>query len=320
MAEQTIPVVDLNQFTHGDASHQAAFVSTLGEALVEYGFVAVDNHGVDRAALAAMYREIRTFFDLPKDVKRQYERPEGGRQRGYTALGQEHAKYHDVPDIKEFWHVGPEIPVGHPLKGIVPDNIWPTEVPGFAEAAQGLFATLHSSACVLLRAIARFLDAEEDEFIRMVDGANTILRMIRYPVPEAVTMPKDAVWAAQHEDINVITLLPEATDAGLQLLRRDGTWMPITPIPNQVIADSGDMLERLTNGLIPSTTHRVMAPERVEKPRYSMPYFVHAVPDYVLTPLPGTVTDARPRRWEDVTAHEYLMERLAEIGLATKDS
>ncbi len=316
-AEQSIPVVDLARFIHGDEDDQARFVGRLGSALVEYGFVAVDNHGVDARALARTYAELKRLFDLPDEIKRRYELPEEGRQRGYTSFGREHAKHTDVPDLKEFWHIGPELDPGHPLGRRIPKNVWPDAVPAFREASLALYASLHTTATHLIRAVARYLGADEAEFMRMIDGGNTILRLIRYPAPGEVEVPEGAVWAAAHEDINLMTLLPEATDPGLQILRRDGTWLDIVPVPGQLIADSGDMLQRLTNGLIPATTHRVLQPREARGARYSLPFFVHPQPDYLLSPLPQCVSAENPRRWEDITAEGYLMERIREIGLAS---
>jgi len=315
--EQNIPVVDLEDFVHGDAATQAAFVEELGRALVAYGFVAVENHGVDARALSDTYTTIRELFDLPRPAKLAYEQPESGRQRGYTAIGMEQAKDNSVPDMKEFWHIGPELAATHRQHDNLPKNLWPHEVPAFEAASLALYHSLHACAHTLLRAVARFLGASEAAFADMVDGGNTILRLIRYPAPGEVEMPEGAVWAAAHEDINLMTLLPEATDPGLQLLRRDGQWLDINPVKGQLIMDTGDMMQRLTNGVIPSTTHRVLAPRRATSPRYSIPFFLHPRPDFVLTPLPGCVTDRNPRRWPDITAERYLMERIHEIGLAS---
>ncbi|MBL8784464.1 MAG: isopenicillin N synthase family oxygenase [Deltaproteobacteria bacterium] len=314
---QSIPVVDLKQFTHGDRDDQARFVSALGAALTEFGFVAVENHALDVEALAATYTELKRLLDQPREVKLRYEVPENGRQRGYTAFGLEHAKDHAVPDLKEFWHIGPELADTHPLRERIPHNVWPEDFEAFKTSSLALYASLFATGKELIRAIARFLGADEAEFMRMIDGGNTILRLIRYPAPGEVEVPEGAVWAAAHEDINLITLLPEATDPGLQLLRRDGTWLDIAPVKGQLIADTGDMMQRLTNGVIPSTTHRVLQPRHASGPRYSIPFFVHPQPDYVLSPLPQCVTADNPRRWEDITAEGYLMERIREIGLTT---
>lgn len=315
--EQTIPVVDLLAFTTGDAGQQKRFSESLGQSLKEYGFVAVDNHGVDTAAIADTYRLIGEFFALPEADKRRYEIEGGGGQRGYTSFGTEHAKNRSVADLKEFWHVGPELDEDHPVAGRIPRNVWP-EGPlgaGLKAASLALTASLERCGATLLRALARYLDANEDEFAHMIDGGNSILRLIRYPGPDEIEPEEGAVWAAEHEDINLITLLAEATEPGLELLRRDGTWMSVAPVPGQLIADTGDMMQRLTNGLLPSTTHRVLAPPDADGPRYSMPYFIHPHPDYMLAPLDSCVSADNPRRWDDCTADEYLTERLREIGL-----
>lgn len=316
MVEQNIPVVDLAQFTEGDDDAQARFVGRLGSALVEYGFVAIENHGVDRQALADTYRELERLLDLPRATKRRFEIPDNGRQRGYTSFGREHAKQTEVPDLKEFWHIGPELDASEHDRLHVPRNVWPDrEVPGFRPASLRLYESLHRTAALLIRAIARYLGADEDELSEMIDGGNSILRLIRYPAPGETEAPEGAVWAAPHEDINLITLLPEATDAGLQIARRDGTWLDIEPVPGQLIADSGDMMQRLTNGLIPSTTHRVLQPRQASGPRYSLPFFVHPRPDYLLKPLAQCLSADNPRRWEDITAESYLLERINQIGV-----
>lgn len=316
MSEQTIPVVDLQRFVAGDRDDQRAFVAALGEAIVEYGFAAIERHDLDRAAVDGTFAAIRALFALPDEVKRRFEDPDGGRQRGYTSFGREKAKDRDVPDMKEFWHVGPDLAPDHAYADRIQDNLWPDDVlPGLRPVASRLWHSMHATAAVLLRALARFLGAEEDAFVTMVDGGNTILRMIHYP-PPTVAAPEGAVWAAAHEDINLITLLPEATEPGLELLRRDGTWLPVTPVRGQLIADTGDMMQRLTNGVLPSTTHRVLAPPGHRTDRYSMPFFVHPRPDEVLRPMPGFVTADNPRRWPDVTAEAYLFERLRDNGVA----
>lgn len=316
MARQTIPVVDRRQFADGDAADQARFVQALGEALVEYGFVAVDHHSVPAETVSAGFAALRELFALPEEAKRQYEDSSTGRQRGYTSFGKEKAKDRSVADLKEFWHVGPPLPPDHPAARRMPPNVWPAEVPGFEAATLALWRAMHRCGDLLMRALARYLGAEEHEFVHMTDGGNTILRLIRYPGPEEVDAEPEAVWAAEHEDINLITLLPEATEPGLELLRRDGRWLPIAPIPGQVIADAGDMLERLTNGHIAATTHRVLAPRDHSGPRYSMPFFMHPHLDHVLSPVPDCVTADTPRRWADITAGDYLHERLVQIGLA----
>ena len=316
MAEQTIPVVDLLDFTNGDAETQARFVRTLGDSFVEYGFAAVENHGVDRTALSGTYEDIQSFFALSEQAKSRYEIEGGAGQRGYTSFGREHAKDQSVADLKEFWHVGPELAQDHPLYQRLPPNVWPRELPRFQEHSLRLFKSLEECGAHLLRAIARYLDADEDAFVAMIDGGNSILRLIRYPGPDEVPPVEGQVWAAAHEDINLITLLVEATEPGLQLLRRDGEWLGIEPIKGQLICDAGDMLQLITNGKIPSTTHRVLAPPNQTGPRYSMPFFIHPHPDCPLQVLDNCITKDHPRRWPDTTADTYLQQRLREIGLS----
>ena len=317
MSQQSIPVVDLDRFVRGDASQQAGFVQQLGQALSEYGFVAVDHPGLDASALAGTQAALKRLFDLPASTKRAFDAPDGGRQRGYSSFGREPDPDGTAPDRKEFWHIGPELDESDPLRDRIPRNVWPMQVPEFRIQSLALFQSLLACGHHLLAAIARFLDADEAAFMAMIEGGNTILRLIRYPAPGEGEVSDGGVWAAPHEDINLITLLPEPSETGLQILCRDGSWLDVAPVSGQLIADAGDMLQRLTNGLIPSTTHRVLQPSRARGPRYAMPFFVHPQPDYVLAPLPRCLTEDNPRRWEDITAEGYLLERVREIGLTT---
>ena len=313
--KQSIPVVDLEDFHSEDPGRRNAFVQALGKSLEEYGFVAIENHGVDPAALEGGYSQSRALFALEDTLKVQYEHPEDGCQRGYTSMGREHAKGQTQGDIKEFWHVGPELSPSHPLYDRVRKNIWAGELPKFKEDMLTLWNGLNECGRSIMIALARYLETDEDEFATMIDGGDTILRSIRYPGPEEVQPKPGAVWAAAHEDINLITLLPSSKERGLELLRKDGTWMPIEPVPGQLIADTGDMFERLTNGRFPSTTHRVLAPRDADGPRYSMPFFIHPHPDYVLRPVDSCVSEEHPQKWADVTAEEFLRERLIDIGV-----
>ncbi|MGC6417002.1 MAG: isopenicillin N synthase family dioxygenase [Bradymonadia bacterium] len=315
--KQTIPVVDLNDFRRGSESDRAAFIKCLGEAFVEYGFVAIENHGVDRQALVNAYQSMRALFDLSEVQKSKYESRRTGRQRGYTPFGKERAKDASAGDLKEFWHVGPELPPGDVLRHRIPDNIWPLELPEFREHSVALWQSLHDCGFSLLEALALFLDAPADTFTRMLEGGNTVLRMIRYPEPKA---GEDGIWAAAHEDINLITLLVEATEPGLELQTRDGRWLPITPVPGQLIADTGDMMQRLTNGFIPATTHRVCAPPAATGPRYSIPFFMHPHPDALLKPLASCLIDGTACRYPLQTAEEYLGKRLRDNGVLTMDA
>jgi len=318
--QQSIPVVDLDEFRHGDVSAQAAFVESLGKALVAFGFVAVENHGIEHSAVSAAYSAAEDFFALPASVKSAYELRACGRQRGYTPFGKERALGTGAADLKEFWHAGPELPPGDPLLERMPANVWPTEVPTFSSDVQALWSALQDCGTLLLRAIARFLRVDEVPFADMIKGGNTVLRMIRYPAPDKSAPPEDGVWAAAHEDINLITLLVEATEPGLQILTREGEWLDIAPIPGQLIMDSGDMLQLLTNGRIPATTHRVLAPPNATGPRLSMPFFIHPHPDFVLAPIAHCVTADNPARFRRVSALGYLRRRLRDNGVLTMDA
>jgi isopenicillin N synthase-like dioxygenase len=317
--KQSIPVVNLEQFRSGDEAQQSSFVTQLGQALEKFGFVAIENHGVSMEALDKGYAHSRELFLLDEVTKKQYEHPEDGCQRGYTSMGREHAKGRTAGDIKEFWHVGPELPTLHPLYNRVRKNIWAHELHGFKQDMLALWNELNECGRCIMMALARYLDEDEHQFSTMIDGGDTILRSIRYPGPDEVKPKPGAVWAAEHEDINLITLLPSSKERGLELLRKDGSWMPIEPVPGQLIADTGDMFERLTNGRFPSTTHRVMAPKDADGPRYSMPFFMHPHPDYNLRSVDSCISDEHPRKWEDVTAAEFLRIRLLEIGVLEEE-
>lgn len=306
MLLQTIPVVDLQDF-HADSSlRQQKFVTTMGKALEDIGFFAVINHGVDPTLIRKAYQVAEQFFELPDAVKLRYEDPNLSGQRGFTRFGKEHAKDHPAPDLKEFWHVGREKLLA---------NLDPIEVPNFAPVMQELYAQLETCAMHLLEACALYLGEPKNFLSEMAIDGDTILRIIHYP-----PIPKEAdpasIRAAAHEDINLITLLCEATASGLELLQRDGTWLPISALEGQIIVDSGDMLQQLTNGLLRSTTHRVVNPDDDRARRFSMPFFVHPKSHTNLTPLPSCIAKTGGvAKFPEITAGQYLQQRLAEIGL-----
>ncbi len=304
---ETIPVVDLQDFAHPE--RHAAFVKTLGEGLEKYGFVAVTGHGIPPEFLDACYDTVRKTFALPENVKKAYEFPLEGRQRGYTSFGVEHAKDQPIPDLKEFWHVGRNLPADHPLavSNEVPSNRHPAEVPEFAERLDDYFARVEEFANRLLVGVAEYLGQDKDFFRGMVKDGNSVLRLIHYPDMGA-TIPEGAVRAAAHEDINLLTVLPVSTRPGLELLRRDGTWMAITTPPDVMVCDTGDMMARITCGRLPATTHRVVNPGGSDGGRFSMPFFLHPHPDHMLTPL--FEGGEAPIRTKD-----FLNQRLEEIGL-----
>lgn len=292
------------------------FSDALGSSFRRYGFAVVADHGLDEAVIEAAIDDAKAFFALPEAIKRAYHVPGIGGARGLTPFGIEAAKDAAAVDLKEFWHVGRELPAGHPYRQYMRDNVWPTEIEGFRTHLYGMFQAMDDLGRKLLRAIARALGLSDDWFEDKVDMGNSVLRMLHYP-----PVPADApgVRAGAHEDINVITLLLGAEEAGLQLKDADGRWLDIAPPPGALVVNIGDMLQRLTNHVLPSTTHRVVnpAPERRGFARYSTPFFLHFNPDFEIATLPSTITPDRPDRYagQSITAEEFLLQRLREIRL-----
>lgn len=313
----SIPVIDLHDFTHGTPAEQERFVRTWGDGLREFGFCTVDHHEVPLELVHRVFEVAQRFFTQPAELKRQYILQGTGGARGYTAFGKERAVGAKAHDLKEFWHVGQE-DVGPELAKLYPRNVWPSEVPEFQSTMLEVYRSLERCASHLLQATALYLDMPRHYFADMAVHGNSVLRLIHYPPVPADAEP-EAVRAAAHEDINLITLLCEATSGGLELLTRDGKWLPIKSLDGQIVADSGDMLQWATNAVIPSTTHRVVNPDpSVNEARYSMPFFVHPRPEVVLDPKPFVTAD-RPAKYQPITAHEYLTQRLREIGLYDQD-
>jgi isopenicillin N synthase-like dioxygenase len=301
-------------FTRAAADPQG-FARDLGSSFRRTGFAVVADHGIDAALIACALADTKAFFALPDAVKRRYHMPGTGGARGYTPFGIEAAKDANTADLKEFWHVGRDLAPGHPYRRYMPDNLWPTEVAGFRSSVGSLYAALDAMGATLLRAIARDLGLAEDYFADKVGFGNSVLRLLHYP-PVAADAP--GVRAGAHEDINVITLLLGAEEAGLEVLTRDGTWLPITPPEGALVVNIGDMLQRLTNHALPSTTHRVVnpAPERRGFPRYSTPFFLHFEPEFEIRTLPGCVSAEESDRYpKPITAEDYLQQRLREIKL-----
>lgn len=316
-----IPSLDLADFTSGSPEKKTAFVQKLGEAYQNIGFVAIKNHGLSQDLQDRLYRSIKEFFALPDEVKSKYEKPEIGYQRGYTGKGKEHAKGRNTGDLKEFYHVGQEksfIPDTDPVKNEYPENLWPSEIPAFKQDGIEAYQTLEKAGKAMLQAIALHLELPEDYFEDKVAYGNSILRQIHYfPIENPDEVPADAVRAAEHGDINLITLLMGASADGLQVLRRDGKWIPITALPDQLVVNVGDMLERLTNKKLKSTIHRVVNPPRemMHTSRYSIPFFMHPRSEMDLTCLESCIDEAHPKQFTDATAGEFLEERLRELGL-----
>jgi isopenicillin N synthase-like dioxygenase len=314
MQTQTIPILNFYDFVQGTEAQQQQFVAALGDALRHIGFFTLVNHSVDSTLIRNAYAATEAVFLLPEATKLQYEGSHNHGQRGYTRFGQEHAKNHAAPDLKEFWHVG-RAAAAEGMK----QNLYPIEVPLFQQSMDALFQQLEDCAAVLLEACALYLGLPRPYLRNMIVDGNTLLRVIHYP-----PIPKDthvaSLRAAPHEDINFITLLCEATAPGLELQQRDGTWLPIQAAPGEIVVDTGDMLQNLTNGLLRSTTHRVTNPGNDRARRFSMPFFVHPRADVDLTPLPGCVARTGGRAsYPAWTAGEYLSQRLKEIGLAPQN-
>lgn len=313
--KQTIPVVDLKDFISGSPSTRQGFIETLGQGLEELGFFALENHGVDHGLIDRAYSLSRRLFELDSNTKKKYE---VDLQRGFTSFGTEHAKYSSVPDLKEFWHVGREHFQNQKLVREYPKNIWPTEIFEYKEVMLPLYEQLDFCALNLLKACALYLGEPEDLFSGMAVDGNTILRIIHYPPVSKDSHPA-SVRAAAHEDINLITLLCESTDEGLELLQKDGKWRPIHALNGQIVVDSGDMLQNLTNGVLKSTTHRVVNPGNDHSRRFSMPFFVHPRSEVSLNPLPRMIErSAGVKKFPDITAGAYLRQRLEEIGLTNQ--
>jgi isopenicillin N synthase-like dioxygenase len=313
-----IPSLDLADFTSGDPARKKKFVEELGAAYHTIGFVAIRNHYLSDGLTDKLYKTIKKFFAQPDSVKQKYEIQGLAGQRGYIGKGKEHAKGRNTGDLKEFYHVGQEVEGNDPIKKEYPDNVWPSELPEFKEVGLEVYRRLEKTGIEMLKAIALYLGLPEDYFDGKVKNGNSILRPIHYfPIEDPDSVPADAVRAAEHGDINLITLLMGASADGLQVLRRDGKWIPITALPDQLVVNVGDMLERLTNKTLKSTIHRVVNPPRhlMNTPRYSIPFFMHPRSEMSLAALPGCVTKEQPKLWDDITAGEFLNQRLREIGL-----
>lgn len=313
-----IPSLDLADFTSGDAQRKNNFGQQLGSAYNNIGFVAIKNHYLTDELSAKLYSTIKKFYALPDAVKQKYEIPGLAGQRGYISKGKEHAKGRNTGDLKEFYHVGQEVLDNDPIKKEYPDNVWPAELPEFQEIALDVYKRLEKTGVQMLKAIALYLNLPENYFDDKVHHGNSILRPIHYfPIEDPDSVPEDAVRAAEHGDINLITLLMGASADGLQVLRRDGKWIPITALPEQLVVNVGDMLERLTNKKLKSTIHRVVNPPRhlMNTPRYSIPFFMHPRSEMDLTALSSCVDAQHPKLWDDIKAGDFLNQRLREIGL-----
>lgn len=311
-----IPSVDLSEFLSNDPEKQNKFIQELGAAYEGIGFVAVKNHGIPKDLIDNLYEQIQQFFALSEETKKKYDIPGIGGQRGYTPFGKEHAKGKTAGDLKEFWHFGQFVDDNDPIKKEYPDNVNVEELPDFLPTGKKAYQTFEDTGRHLLRAIALHLGLDENYFNDKIHNGNSILRPIHYP-PITGEIEEGAVRAGEHEDINLITLLVGASADGLQVLNKQNEWVSVTEIQDHIVVNVGDMLQRLTNNKLKSTTHRVVNPpkELLGTSRYSVPFFLHPRSDMRLDCLASCVDDEHPKQYEDITAGEYLMERLREIGL-----
>jgi len=311
----SIPIVDLADFLSGDPEKKKAFVNRLGKAYEEVGFVAVKNHGIPDALIADLYKYVQQFFSLPSNEKRSYEVPGLAGQRGYTSFGKEHAKGSDAPDLKEFFQFGQTVEDGDPIKSEYPDNVTVKEVTLFTPTFRAAYKAFEKSGLALMQAIALYMKLDEHYFDAYLHNGNSILRSIHYP--PIIHEPKSAIRAEQHEDINLITLLVGASADGLQILNKQNEWVNVTSLPEQIVVNVGDMLQRLTNNKLKSTTHRVVNPPRQmwHTSRFSIPFFLHPKSEMSLASLESCVDDNHPKLYKDINAGGYLDERLREIGL-----
>jgi isopenicillin N synthase-like dioxygenase len=300
---RTIPLVNLSQFEAGNTVEKNEFIATLGEAFHTVGFVGVVHHGIPSGLIQSFYREAHAFFALSESEKVRYKIQGANGQRGYTAFGTEHAKQSKVADLKEFFQIGNA------------DNVSVAEIPQFLLLGESLYREFERAGSVLLQAIALHLNLPVDYFDLRIKNGTSILRAIHYP--PIIREPESAIRAEQHEDINLITLLVGASAGGLELLSKEGKWLPVVPEADEIVINVGDMLQRLTNNYLRSTTHRVVNPPREEwhLPRLSIPFFLHPRPEMDLSCLEHCISEEHPLQFEPITAGEYLDERLREIGL-----
>jgi isopenicillin N synthase-like dioxygenase len=306
--QHAVPVLDLERL----GADTESFVSEAGAAYREYGFCGFRNHGIPDRVIENAYRAIREFFALPGEVKATYCSVDGG-QRGYTPFGTERARDNPVPDLKEFWHTGREMTGDNPWPDIMRPNQWPVEIPQFKAVMLALYQQLDTLGLRILGVIARALGLDEAWFEEPMRRGNSILRAIHYPPLEKGPTP--AVRAARHEDINLVTLLIGSNEAGLEILARDGSWVRVTSIPGTIVVNIGDMMKRLSNDVLPSTPHRVVNPpgDAARQARYSIPFFMHPDPDFILETLPQCISKDKPNRYPiPLSAHDFLLQRLRE--------
>ena len=315
---QKIPSVNLEDFLSEDENRRQKFVNEIGKAYEEIGFVALKGHFLDQSLVDSLYRQIKAFFDLPYETKSQYEIPGIGGQRGYVSFGKETAKGYKTADLKEFWHFGQYVENDDALAAEYPQNVTVSELPEFNSTGQKAYKMLEKTGVYVLRALALYLGLDELYFDQLVHNGNSILRPIHYP--PITEEPKDAVRAAAHGDINLITLLMGAQGKGLQVKNHNGQWVDAIATEDELMINVGDMLSRLTNNKLKSTIHQVVNPPRESwgSSRYSIPFFMHPKSEVSLNVLENCIDEEHPKLYEDITAGEFLTERLIELGLVKK--
>ncbi|WP_066756303.1 isopenicillin N synthase family dioxygenase [Crocinitomix algicola] len=321
MDQNNIAHVDYLDFSEGDDATRAKFIKDFGDSFSNMGFAIVKNHGVTVELRNKLFDVSKRFFDLSDDVKKRYENEALHGQRGYISKNKESAKGKSVPDLKEFYHIGQTVKDNDPIKEEYPDNIWPEEIVEFEAVGKEVYATFENTGRNLLKAIALYLNLEENYFDDKIHNGNSILRLLHYyPVEDKTQIPEGAVRAAAHGDINLITLLMGGSAKGLQAQSLDGKWISVDPEPDEIVINIGDMLARLTNNRLRSTQHQVITPDEASwtKPRFSTPFFLHPRSDMDLTCLESCVSDSQPKAYDDMTAGEFLTERLIELGLRKK--
>jgi isopenicillin N synthase-like dioxygenase len=318
MSTINIPLLDLNDYAYGNPDQRKQFSDEIGKAFNETGFVTITNHGLSKELIDKLYEQVKALFKLRESVKSKYEIPGLAGQRGYTGKGKETAKGFKTPDLKEFWQIGQTVTDNDPVRNEYPENIIVEELPEFNSTTREIYQKLEDAGKQLLRAIAVYLELPENYFDDKVHNGNSILRTLHYfPIENPDSIPDDAVRAGAHEDINLITLLIGASADGLEVLTREGEWFPVKAHGEDVVVNVGDMLQRLTNNKLKSTTHRVVNPpyEQMKNSRFSVPFFLHPKSGMDLTCLVSCIDAQHPKKYSDVTAGEYLDERLREIGL-----
>lgn len=311
MSKRKVPELSLLSYVHGSQNDKIKFVDQIFTGLKDYGFIILKDHTIEQHKIDRAYEHVKAFYDLPVEIKLKYKMNNGG-QRGYTPFKTEHAKDNKNPDLKEFWHVGRELSASSQYKGVYPENIWPTEVAEFKNAFTELYDAMDMTSGILLEAIGKALDVPSNYFADMIKDGNSIIRTIHYP-PTKGEDTKNSIRSAAHEDINLITMLVGATASGLQLLERDGTWLDVNSRPGEIVVDTGDMMSRITNNVLPATTHRVINPIDDGSARFSMPFFVHPHSNAELKCIPSC--EGTGAKYPPITSGEFLIQRLREIGL-----